>query len=597
MATFKDTRNPFTVQTPEGMSASDVCELFVNVLTQFPGLEREGHVFLHGPRGSGKSMMFRYMQPDCQCIARKCSVRDLPFFSLYVPVKKNEITLPELERLERHANSMINEHFMVMHIAERLFANLIEVLVDAHDSSNHAVALGVNILPDLLHDCGWNGEIVIQDHQKTIDGVLHSIHELFTRLYAEAKQYLKRLAYSQELMSWKGPLCGYVDFLCPLLSEIRKLPVFPDSPIFLLFDDADTFNLTQTRVLNAWVASRTTSTASLKVSTQYRYKTYRTATGRTIDAPHDFAEVNISALYTASKTIKYRDRVREIIRKRLRLRQIDSTPDAFFPGDTEQEQRIKAFEEKIRENWEKQGRGYRPSDDSYRYARPDFMKSLAGTSKSLPSYSYAGFEQLVHISSGIIRDFLEPAARMFNECVSHHPSNEASSIPAGIQNSVVRAYSTDFMFSEFERMRNDEAEETPPREDIDRLQNLIEVLGGTFRQILLFSDRSERRVFSIAFSDRPDEQLRRVLRLGVEQGYFHESHIGNKDGTGRTPLYILSRKLAPHFTLDPSSFAGYLFVTSEAIREAMNSPDRILRKVRTDGPDSVFEQRQLKLFD
>ena len=144
-------------------------------------------------------------------------------------------------------------------------------------------------------------------------------------------------------------------------------------------------------------------------------------------------------------------------------------------------------------------------------------------------------------------------------------------------------------------MFDDQSKEAPPAEDVTKLSNLIRTLCGTFRQILL-SDRSERRVFSIAFSDTPDEEIKRVLKLGSQLGYFHVSAIGNKDGTGRTPLYVLSRRLAPHFNLDPTSFAGYLFVTSDRVRQALSNPDRLLRQMKTKGVDAVFETGQLELF-
>jgi hypothetical protein len=59
----------------------------------------------------------------------------------------------------------------------------------------------------------------------------------------------------------------------------------------------------------------------------------------------------------------------------------------------------------------------------------------------------------------------------------------------------------------------------------------------------------------------------------------------------------LSRRLAPHFFLDPTSFAGYLFASEDQIWEAMQSPDRVLRRVDKEGAEKVFEPRQLKLFD
>jgi hypothetical protein len=224
------------------------------------------------------------------------------------------------------------------------------------------------------------------------------------------------------------------------------------------------------------------------------------------------------------------------------------------------------------------------------------MKGLAGLSKSSPSYSYAGFDQLVHVSSGIIRNFLQAAADMYGEVEARSNGKPITFIPTNIQNSVVRNQSDAFLFDTFKKMRDDESEEAPDKDLLMKLFNLIRALGGTFRQSLL-SDRAERRVFSIAFSDTPNENIREVLSLGEQLGYFHVSAIGNKDGTGRTPLYILSRMLAPHFNLDPTSFAGYLFVTSDRIEEAMHNPDALLRRVKRDGADSIFEERQLKLFD
>ncbi len=62
--------NPFTVQTPEDIPAEEAYGLFVPVFGDFPKIPGTGHVFVNGPRGCGKSMIFRYLQPDCQLIAK-----------------------------------------------------------------------------------------------------------------------------------------------------------------------------------------------------------------------------------------------------------------------------------------------------------------------------------------------------------------------------------------------------------------------------------------------------------------------------------------------------------------------------------------------
>ena len=101
----------------------------------------------------------------------------------------------------------------------------------------------------------------------------------------------------------------------------------------------------------------------------------------------------------------------------------------------------------------------------------------------------------------------------------------------------------------------------------------------------------------MAISGLPDPEVMDVFELGVRYGYFHRSSIGNKDGTGRTRLFVLTRRLAPHFMLDPSSFAGYLWVTSDLLRKGMANPEALLRRIKKDGVSKYFEMSQLTLFD
>ena len=93
-------------------------------------------------------------------------------------------------------------------------------------------------------------------------------------------------------------------------------------------------------------------------------------------------------------------------------------------------------------------------------------------------------------------------------------------------------------------------------------------MGELFKMILI-SNQSERRVFSIALNNEPSDDLKNILDLGVGTGYLQKSMIGNKEGTGRARLYILNRALSPFFGLDPSSFAGYKFMNSETLEIAL----------------------------
>jgi hypothetical protein len=102
-------------------------------------------------------------------------------------------------------------------------------------------------------------------------------------------------------------------------------------------------------------------------------------------------------------------------------------------------------------------------------------------------------------------------------------------------------------------------------------------------------------VFSIAFSDAPDRDVLDVLKLGVQCGYLHEASIGNKEGTGRTRMFVLSRRLAPFFMLDPTGFAGYKFVTNAAVKEAILRPKAFIARISRG--ELLEDPPQLRLFD
>lgn len=599
--------NPFIVHSPEDLGANEAHRLFVDVLTDFHKIRDPGHTMIHGPRGCGKSMMFRYLEPDCQKLYLSRDLPQLPFFAILVPIKNTTLNVTELDRLRSHqANVILNEHFLTMYVASRTFVTLARAGVEESDQNLEGIRAFFLSLVERLRFAGLQGLLLqkIKNPPESVGGYLDTLRQLFDELFVSVVVAVRAITFrTGDELFYPGPLCGYLDFLLPMYSDLRKLPFMPDGPVYLLMDDADYLNLTQTRVLNSWLSTRTSTSVSLKVSTQHKYKSYQTTSGMSVDAPHDFSELSVSDRYTSSRGM-YLGRVRQIVAKR--LENVDLLPDpyAFFPRDEEQEHEIEKIAAELKAKWHADGgRGHRPEDDALRYARPTFMKQLKGPRKAGSSYSYAGFEQLVHISSGLVRYFLEPAARMFAEEEALVQGEPVTHIEPRIQNRIVREEADKLMLGEFEKVLLDEQQEAQDeglKEQLKsrkmRLYSLIRALGGVFHEKLL-SDDSERRVFSVALLENPEPDVLDIFNLGVQFGYFHRSMIGNKEGTGRTPLYILTRRLAPHFNLDPSGFAGYLFISNERLREAMNEPDAFLRRVKQRGIAEMFEERQLQLFE
>jgi hypothetical protein len=596
--------NPFSVQTPEGLSASAMCDLFVNVFSDFQSVPLVGHTFLHGPRGSGKSMMFRYMEPDCQMLAEKRQLNELDYLGVYFPVKASSLQVAELQRLNiGHVEIVLNEHLLTLNCAIKLFTSLSKAI---GSSREHCI---IESLEAAYEDHfreqftlnGWDDFPSLTRKADTADDVLNVIISILIKACTNLMMYLRRLSFNSQPVPYLGPLCGYLDFLLPIVQVIRKFTFVPQGPVYLLIDDADNLSLSHTQILNSWVSCRTTTDVSLKISTQLNYKTYLTHNGQVIRSPHDFSEVSIADVYTSRRS-HYSQQVKAIVERRLKSASISKSPEEFFPAYEKQEEEINRIAEEIKLRWESEleKRGNRSRDDAYRYARPVYMTNLSGSRKAGSKYKYAGFQQLVDISSGIIRYFLEAASSMYAEAssipsaASDATATTVNQIDPDIQDRIIRKLGENFLFNETVP-GSDQTLDNAPLSDLQKLKNLVNALGGAFGEILR-SDRSERRIFSFALSDQPTPELKGILRRGVELGFFHEGTIGNKEGTGRTRLYILSRRLAPVFKLDPTSFAGYQFVTCAKLTEAMYKPISFVRRTKRKGPDSSFEDAQPTLF-
>lgn len=604
--------NPFQVYSPEEMPAEQVTKLFVPVAER---LEIDGpvHVFVHGHRGCGKSMMLRVMAPDCQMLMEKKGLSDLPYLGIYATVKATGIDVTEYERLNnQYAGLVLAEHSLVSFLGAKTFQSLEQHCADYIQESDGLIELKEYVSKQIfkrLASAGADVGLWVEqlDQSDSVKETFQTAAMAMDDVYGICSDYLKRGSFQTEYRPYNGPILGYRDFLFPILNSLSKLSFMPQGkPIYFLVDDADNLNLLQTRVLNSWVSFRTGNSISFKISTQLNYKTWLTTSKQRIEAPHDFREVHVSSIHTGATNASsnYPRWVSDVVRKRLKDHGIDVEPEVFFPADEAQETRIKEFGEQLKKDWQDKPRGFRPGDDAYRYARVDYIKSLGGVTKQQSKYKYAGFDQLVHISSGIIRYFLDAATEMYadqeiaNEfrAAKEGEGKNVLSIDSTIQDAVIRSAADQLMFGHLDKLEQEAMNDGLPEEayEFSKLRNLIRGLGGIFQSIL-FSDRSERRVFSIALSDDPPEEIMRIIRLGVRYGYFYEASIGSKEGRWRTRRYIMTRRLASHFKLDPMGFSGYLFVTSELLGLAINSPSKAINSFKGNRLGSVVKESQLPL--
>lgn len=591
--------NPFAVKTPESLGAAELVDLFVPY-PEFENLQETGHHFLHGHRGSGKSMMLRMMEPECQFLHRNCKIGQLPYFGTYFSIKATEINQPEFARLEREPSGFVlSEHVLATKVLSHLIASVGRNLATANDSEVVLTSVKDFVRTDFvlrLELCGWeDASIGLVQQASTTDDVFAMLTLLIDQMQASTIRYIKRHAFVSTPLPYDGALLGFQDVLVPVVKALQKHKLIPSCPVFVLIDDADNLSEQQTKVLNTWVSYRSTEVISLKISTQLNYKTLLTSGDVRIEAPHDFSEINFTTVRTGSIRKGYPTLVADIVNRRLaKYGLIDIDVKDFFPEDEAQSRAIKIIEEELKISWDSNEKGgFRPGDDAYRFARPEYIRRLGGSSRQGATYRYAGFDQLVHISSGIIRFFLDPAAKMFAEELKRRNGATVTMISPDIQDAQIRTQSDDLLLGSFENLHNEVRRSgiTATRE-IDQLKNLISGLGYLFQAFLMDKYASQRRIFSIHLSDEPPERLRAVLAMAVRYGYLYKDAIGRKEGMGRTTLYVLTRRLAPAFKLDPIGFSNHLSVTSTFLCGLLDNPRTYVNRMNGSNASG---SRQLQL--
>jgi len=590
--------NPFSVTNPESLSHKDIADLYVNIIDDMSLILSHRHTFIHGVRGSGKSMLLRFLEPEVQVAAKKYEhITELPFFALHVPLRNSNFTL-EIRRLKGDLYNYFAEHFLVSLILAKFFGKLSSIYNE-------------NKIPTEFFNDFLAKRLKLLGYDKIIDFESISfagLSKIFEDSNIEANQYLRRFWNSSPSTSYTGALFGYTDLLLPVMARCKEFSFLPDSPFFIMLDDADNTPQAVQRIINTWVSCRTSDTVCLKISTQMGYKTFITTSGRFIENPHDYCEVDLTTIYSPT-TSNFGKRIKEILERRFQIFDIQGTPENYFPVKVTQEEEIKKIGDALRKNHDAGiGRGYRASDDVVRYARAIYMTQLAGPRKASSKYSYAGFDSIASLANGVVRWFLEPASRMYNKQKIENANLLVTSIPVAVQDEILYDWSEEFIKDGFAKIREIQSFEVNAEQGngflsttylfdeatAAKLFKMIDGIGKLFRQILLSEGKSERKLFSFMLSTEPSSKLQKILDLGVEWGYLQQKYIGDKEGLGRKQQYILSRRLAPFYKLDASGFAGNLSVTSAHLELACLSPDKFVTE-RLTKSGQISEQYELSI--
>lgn len=537
-------RNPFDHDAANNLSDDEIINYYIGDYNFSRFIRSTKNVFLIGERGSGKTMTLLYNSFKIQYkIAQNSSNDAYKWIGVHIPCntplfQKREYLLIK----ESYKESIISEHYLVLSILYAIANTLgaVDELVD-------------NIKPfsDELYSTAEYMWDVKLDHSS------HNFFEAIKKFVNKENIRTQKEINSRYSDNFYDSALSFSSTVLPFLISLKKVDCLKDAHYMLMIDDAHDMNEYQIKTLNSWIAYRDHSLFSFKVATAKVGRPPRiTSTGGSILEGHDFITVDMEQAYQNERTSFYQ-LSKLIIERRLEKAGIKATATDFFPVNKDFEEQLEKYHEiALKEAKDKYGENTKAvSDYVYKYQRAMYFKDRSSRANHPP---YSGFRMIVAVSTGIIRNMLDPCFWMYESALSEQRNKEKGDslikyISPAIQNDTICKRSEDF----WNRLKQGLENIVPncTQQESQQIYNLFEQL------IILFSKRlkapiSEPRaiVFSISQEDKYPKEKGIILNLIniARRAQYIYTRIGNAKDLGKSDtLYVPNRIIFPNFGLDP----------------------------------------------
>lgn len=549
--------NPFQYEAANNLEPSMIADWYVDDFNYTRFLQSKRNIFLSGERGSGKTMALLYNSwPVQRVVSERQNARpNLGRIGIYVPCNVPLIRRAEFELLDEFRGAVISEHFLSLSVAFEL----------------------VDTLSKLVHAETFAEEETIRDELELLFGpfperarqlpVFRALRAMLNRELLETQRAMNQIdmeAFHERTFSFASAVLPIMQ-LCS-----REVTALRDTHFLLMIDDAHVLNPGQIRSLNSWIAFRDHSLFSFKVATaKVDAQSKVASSGGAILEGHDYTTIDLEAPYL-NPTSNFYKYAHALVKKRLQRTNIDVEPEDFFPENPTMGAELQRCREETRLEGERKYKSQKQiSDFVYKYARARYFRGLSSKA-NLPPYS--GFETLVYISTGVVRNLLEPCYWMFDQAISR--------ADVGMDEGGVRplqfiepSIQTEVILRLSERRWN--WLETELSRDIDECSledgadasRLLGALAEHFRW-RLHNHKSEPRAVSFTVSNRaaPEmEHLARLLRILRKAQLIYYRRGPAKDDGRREEYYVPNRILWPIRGLDPVGQHARVSLRAEAL--------------------------------
>lgn len=419
--------NPFSVDRVEDWRVEEQPENYEKIAALFASpyfmnkLEDSSitkAIFIIGGRGSGKSHILKRMaiQSEIKYLEkkynRKLEVPDFEkeYLGVYIktdcfsPLSKETVSYLDDKQL-----GALFEHLFNIEVSKAIIEGIRFVgTYFGKDSFTNESTICKKI-DSYLQSLGWYGGPIssYSDLLKSLDGQSNSIVKLIKNVLFDNDigKYLNNIYITQT-----------PDFIVRLYSIIlNNISFLKNKSLILLLDEYESLDKNQQRIINQIIKGRK---LTLRIAVKVRgIKTLDTKTSEKLDELHDYEYIDLHFKLDKNGRKKYKLLSKQIFENRLSLKGVfgdyhEKNPEILLPSPTLQDEGIKKDDIEIELSKIKESlKGNKELKDPEKY-----WKNFRGHYKEAAIFRilrekgkdklYAGFDEYVSLSSGIIRLFI-----------------------------------------------------------------------------------------------------------------------------------------------------------------------------------------------
>jgi hypothetical protein len=532
----RNNKNPFSFYSTEFFPSKEdlINTTFIEPI-DFSSIIEPGNTIIEGHRGSGKSMILKFLSYEQQSKRGFSTEWDKENIGIYVKLK------PSL--FKSMTKNRFNMSFEEWENYFRAYINLI---------------IGESII-EVVEDYDDNGRL----NDDSITNFMCEIQSLYPYLFMNTNQNsinsIRRLiiglrhvrnSLTHNLSKINLNINLPPDFLYQIKDSLQSnIDLFKDKNIYILLDEYDNLDSEQQLIINTLIKDRD---FNYKIGVKLLKMTYEALGGDVLEENHDYIYVSTDRFDYSDSFVRYIKFVKEIADKRLKAYGYANTIEEILPG-------------RIKTNLQ---------------VEDEFELSFA-------YQDYSGFENIAKLSSGITRDFLElckDMVYMSNKWImnSNEMKKSLDPIPPNVQNQIIKIHSN-ILYNEINNVSDINESTGEPRKKYVRI--LIDKWAVIFQIILEKSHSKEQRTVS-GFQLKNLEWLNATSREALDDAVAHrllQIPLNQRTGT-QGHGYVLGesfkfpRLLCPRFGLSLSQ-RWPREINSKDFNQLFVDPNGFIRKV------------------